>query len=44
MWGVERSRALLAENIEEAVAAAEALPGGGGVLPELARFIGARKS
>ena len=44
VWGVERSRSLLAENIAEAVAAAEALPGGGGVLPDLARFIGARKS
>lgn len=44
VWGVERSRALLAENVAEAVAAAEALPGSGGVLPALARFIGARKS
>ena len=44
VWGVERSRTLLAENVEEAVATAEALPGGGGVLPELARFVGARKS
>lgn len=44
VWGVERSRQLLAENIAEAVAAAESLPGGGGVLPDLARFIGARKS
>jgi geranylgeranyl diphosphate synthase type II len=44
IWGVERSRQLLAENVEEAVAAASALPGGGGVLPELARFIGSRKS
>jgi geranylgeranyl diphosphate synthase type II len=44
VWGVERSRALLAEHIAEAVAAAEALPRGGGVLPDLARFIGARKS
>jgi geranylgeranyl pyrophosphate synthase len=44
VWGVERSRALLAENVEEAVAAAQALPGGGGVLPELARFVGDRKS
>jgi len=44
VWGVERSRALLAENIAEAVAAAEALARGGGVLPDLARFIGARKS
>jgi geranylgeranyl diphosphate synthase, type II len=44
IWGIERSRQLLAENVEEAVAAASALPRGGGVLPELARFIGARKS
>jgi geranylgeranyl diphosphate synthase type II len=44
VWGVERSRQLLAENVEEAVAAASALPGAGGVLPELARFVGARKS
>ncbi len=44
VWGVERSRALLAENIAEAVAVAEALPRRGGVLPGLARFIGARKS
>ncbi len=33
-----------AENVEEAVATAQALPGGGGVLPELARFVGSRKS
>ena len=44
VWGVERSRTLLAENIAEAVAASESLPRGGGVLPDLARFIGARKS
>ncbi len=44
VWGVERSRTLLAENIAEAVATAESLPRGGGVLPDLARFIGARKS
>jgi geranylgeranyl pyrophosphate synthase len=44
VWGVDRSRSLLAENIAEAVEAAEGLPGGGGVLPDLARFIGARKS
>ncbi len=42
VWGVERSRQLLAENVEEAVAAASGLPGGGGVLPELARFVGSR--
>ena len=44
IWGLERSRQLLAQNVEEAVAAASALPGGGGVLPDLARFVGARKS
>ncbi|HTR01695.1 MAG TPA: farnesyl diphosphate synthase [Thermoanaerobaculia bacterium] len=44
VWGIERSRSLLAENIAGAVAIAEALPRGGGVLPDLARFIGARKS
>jgi geranylgeranyl diphosphate synthase type II len=44
VWGVERSRALLAENIAEAVAAASSLRGGGGVLSELARFVGSRKS
>jgi geranylgeranyl diphosphate synthase, type II len=44
IWGLERSRRLLAENVEEAVAAASALPGGGGLLPDLARFVGARKS
>ena len=44
VWGVERSRALLRENIEAAVEAAEGLPRRGGNLPELARFIGARTS
>ncbi len=44
VWGVDRSRQLLADNVEQAVAAASALPGGGGMLPELARFVGARKS
>ncbi len=44
VWGVDRSRQLLADNVEQAVAAASALPGDGGVLPELARFVGARKS
>ena len=44
VWGVERSRQLLSENVAEAVAAASSLPGGGGVLPELARFVGSRKS
>jgi geranylgeranyl diphosphate synthase type II len=44
VWGVQRSRDLLAENVEEAVATASKLPGRGGVLPDLARFVGARKS
>ena len=44
VWGVERSRQLLAENVEAAVEAASGLPGGGGVLPDLARFVGNRKS
>jgi geranylgeranyl pyrophosphate synthase len=44
VYGVERSRAWLAEKIDEAVAAACSLPGAGGRLPELARFVGERRS
>jgi geranylgeranyl diphosphate synthase type II len=44
VWGVERSRAVLAATLEEAATAARALPGGGGRLPDLARFVGDRKS
>ena len=44
VWGLDRSRAWLAEKVEEAVEAARALPGGGGRLPELARFVGERHS
>ncbi len=44
IWGVERSKQLLAENVEAAVDTASALPGGGGLLPDLARFVGSRKS
>ena len=44
VWGIERSHRVLAETIEEAVATAAQLPRGGGMLPELARFIGTRKS
>ena len=44
VWGVEKSRQLLTENVAEAVEAASALPGGGGVLPDLARFVGSRTS
>lgn len=44
VWGVERSREILRRTIEEAVTAARALRNGGGRLPELARFVGERKS
>jgi geranylgeranyl diphosphate synthase type II len=44
VWGVERSHRVLARTIEEAVEIAKGLPGGGGRLPDLARFIGERKS
>ena len=44
VWGVERSRAMLAEKVDEAVAAAAALPNAGGRLPELARFVAERTS
>jgi geranylgeranyl diphosphate synthase type II len=44
VWGVERSHRVLRETIDEAVDLAEGLPGGGGRLPDLARFIGERKS
>ncbi len=44
VWGVEKSRQLLTENVAEAVEAASALPGAGGVLPDLARFVGSRTS
>jgi geranylgeranyl diphosphate synthase type II len=44
VWGVERSREILAEKVEEAAAAALGLPGGGGRLPELARFVRDRRS
>lgn len=44
VWGVERSRVILAQAIEEAVAKAQELPGGGGRLPQLARFVGERSS
>jgi geranylgeranyl diphosphate synthase, type II len=44
VWGVERSHRVLAQTIDEAVEAARGLPGGGGRLPDLARYIGERKS
>jgi len=42
--GIDRSREILAEKIEEAIAEARALPGGGGRLVELARFVAQRRS
>jgi geranylgeranyl pyrophosphate synthase len=44
VWGIARSREMLQNAIADAVAEAEALPGGGGLLPDLARFVGERKS
>jgi len=44
VWGVERSRAWLSEKVAEAVDAARALPGGGGRLADLARFVGDRRA
>jgi farnesyl diphosphate synthase len=44
VWGVEKSRQLLSDNVAGAVEAASALPGGGGLLPDLARFVGSRTS
>ena len=42
VWGIERSRAWLSEKVEEAVDAARTLPGGGGRLLDLARYVGDR--
>ena len=44
VWGIDRSRAWLSEKVEEAVDAAHSLPGGGGRLPDLARFVGDRRA
>jgi len=44
VWGVDRSHRVLETTIEEAVDLARGLRGGGGRLPDLARFIGERKS
>jgi geranylgeranyl diphosphate synthase, type II len=44
VWGTERSHRMLAQTIEEAVEIATRLPRSGSRLPEIARFIGARKS
>jgi geranylgeranyl diphosphate synthase, type II len=44
VWGVDRSRAMLSEKVEEAVALADSLPNRGGRLGDLARFVGERRS
>jgi len=44
VWGVERSRSMLRQKVEEAVETAAGLPNAGGRLPDLARFVGERKS
>ncbi len=44
VWGVERSRRMLAASIEEAIAEASSLPRGGGLLADLARYVGERKN
>jgi geranylgeranyl diphosphate synthase type II len=44
VWGIDRSRRMLAEKVEEAVAAARSLPSSGGRLADLARFVGERSS
>jgi geranylgeranyl diphosphate synthase type II len=44
VWGVDRSHRVLETTIGEAVDLARGLRGGGGHLPDLARFIGERKS
>ncbi len=44
VWGVERSRAMLREQIEQAIESARTLPARGGRLPELARYVEERKA
>lgn len=44
VFGRERSHLLLDEKIAEAIEAAGSLPGGGGRLSDLARFVGQRRS
>jgi geranylgeranyl diphosphate synthase type II len=43
IWGVERSRAKLREQIEQAIEAVRSLPERGGRLPDLARFVEDRR-
>jgi geranylgeranyl diphosphate synthase type II len=44
IWGVERSRSMLRQKVEEAIETAARLPNAGGRLPDLARFVGERRS
>ncbi len=44
VWGVERSRVILQQTIEEAIETSRALPSAGGRLPDLARFVAERTS
>lgn len=44
VWGIDRSREILAEKVEEAMRQARGLPGGGGRLVGLARFVAERRS
>jgi geranylgeranyl pyrophosphate synthase len=39
VWGVDRSKTMLREQVEQAIDAVRGLPGRGGRLPELARFV-----
>lgn len=39
VWGVERSRTMLHDQVEQAIDAVRNLPGRGGKLPSLARFV-----
>jgi geranylgeranyl pyrophosphate synthase len=39
VWGIDRSRAMLRQQVEQAIEAVRGLPGRGGRLPELARFV-----
>ncbi len=42
VWGVDRSRAMLKQQIEQAIESVQGLPGRGGRLPDLARFVAER--
>ena len=44
VWGIERSRAMLREQIEQAIESTRSLPARGGRLPDLARYVEDRKA